>query len=52
MCMIGSGEAKRYAPSGISRLGPKRISLYRSVIAVAQDLDSDHGIHDSLHANP
>ena len=28
------------------------ISLYRSVIAVAQDLDGDHSIHDSLHANP
>src|SRR5471030_3328842 len=25
---------------------------YRSVIAVAQDLDGDHSIHDSLHANP
>src|SRR5471032_2061981 len=30
----------------------KGISLYRSVIAVAQDPDGDHSIHDSLHANP
>jgi hypothetical protein len=30
----------------------KGISLCRSVIAVAQDLDGDHSIHDSLHANP
>jgi hypothetical protein len=28
------------------------ISLYRSVVAVAQDLDGDHSIHDSLHASP
>jgi hypothetical protein len=33
-------------------MGVKDISLYRSVIAVAQDLYGDHSIHNSLHANP
>lgn len=28
------------------------ISLYRSVVPVAQDLDGYHRIHDALHANP
>ena len=33
-------------------VGAYPISLYRSVVTVAQDLNGDHSIHDSLHANP
>jgi hypothetical protein len=45
-------QGRPFDEDAFMRAVVKLISLYRSVVAVAQDLDGDHSIHDSLHANP